>query len=170
MTCLWESAAVADVQSYVDETLGDASVNLCYAVETTAAFAKAPGAPGATAGRRHLNPAGTDAGGCRPSASRTAVRSGDGARRARPWRSCHRRPIDRHEHELADWELLADALVGALGARGVLVIDELRRGIEHAPDRYEQAVYHERWLFSVETILVEKESSPRRARPQRIGS
>ena len=25
-------------------------------------------------------------------------------------------PIDRSEHELADWELLMDAIVGALGA------------------------------------------------------
>ena len=42
VTCLWESDSVADVQSYVDETLGDSSVNLCYAVEETAAFAEAP--------------------------------------------------------------------------------------------------------------------------------
>jgi len=42
VTCLWESDSVADVQSYVDETLGDASDNLCYAVEETAAFAEAP--------------------------------------------------------------------------------------------------------------------------------
>ncbi|MGH3084594.1 MAG: hypothetical protein ACRDNP_11180 [Gaiellaceae bacterium] len=42
VTCLWESEAVADVQSYVDETLGDASRNLCYAVEATAAFAQRP--------------------------------------------------------------------------------------------------------------------------------
>ena len=42
VTCLWESDSVADVQSYVDETLGDTSVNLCYAVEATAAFAEAP--------------------------------------------------------------------------------------------------------------------------------
>jgi hypothetical protein len=42
VTCLWQSVSVADVQSYVDETLGDASANLCYAVETTAAFAEAP--------------------------------------------------------------------------------------------------------------------------------
>ena len=26
-------------------------------------------------------------------------------------------PIDRSEHELADWELLTDALVGALGGQ-----------------------------------------------------
>lgn len=66
-------------------------------------------------------------------------------------------PIDRHEHELADWELLTDALVGALGARRMMNVDELRRGIESMPtDAYEQASYYERWLFSVETILVEK--------------
>ena len=42
VTCLWESSSVEDMQSYVDETLGDASTNLCYAVETSAAFAEAP--------------------------------------------------------------------------------------------------------------------------------
>jgi hypothetical protein len=42
VTCLWESRSVADVQSFVDDTLGDASENLCYAVEETAAFAQAP--------------------------------------------------------------------------------------------------------------------------------
>ena len=42
VTCLWESRAVEDVQAFVDETLGDASVNLCYPVETSAAFAELP--------------------------------------------------------------------------------------------------------------------------------
>jgi len=65
--------------------------------------------------------------------------------------------IDRTEHELADWELHADALVGALGGRGVLNVDELRRGIESMPpDAYERASYYDRWLFSMETILEEK--------------
>lgn len=66
-------------------------------------------------------------------------------------------PIDRSEHELADWELLMDALVGTLGAAGVMNVDELRRGIEGmAPDAYERASYYERWLYSVETVLTEK--------------
>jgi nitrile hydratase subunit beta len=66
-------------------------------------------------------------------------------------------PIDRSEHELADWELLMDALVGTLGAADVMNVDELRRGIETmTPDDYEQASYYERWLFSVETVLTEK--------------
>jgi hypothetical protein len=42
VTCLWASDSVEDVQSYVDETLGDSSVNLCYGVEETAAFARRP--------------------------------------------------------------------------------------------------------------------------------
>jgi nitrile hydratase len=66
-------------------------------------------------------------------------------------------PIDRAEHELADWELLADALVGALIGRGVMNVDELRRGIESMPpEAYERASYYERWVFSMETILGEK--------------
>ena len=65
--------------------------------------------------------------------------------------------IDRAEHELADWELRADALAGALGSRGVMNVDELRRGIESMPsDEYGRASYYERWLFSMETILTEK--------------
>jgi hypothetical protein len=66
-------------------------------------------------------------------------------------------PIDRTEHELEDWELLTDALVGALSRAGVMNVDELRRGIESMPpDEYERASYYERWLFSTETILTEK--------------
>jgi nitrile hydratase len=66
-------------------------------------------------------------------------------------------PIDRTEHELADWELLTDALVAALSERGVMNVDELRRGIEGMPAAaYETASYYERWLYSVETILTEK--------------
>lgn len=66
-------------------------------------------------------------------------------------------PIDRIEHELADWELLMDAIVGALGRTGAMNVDELRRGIESMePADYEAASYYERWLFATETILTEK--------------
>jgi nitrile hydratase subunit beta len=66
-------------------------------------------------------------------------------------------PIDRSEHELADWELLTDALVGALGARGLIGVDDLRRGIESMPpDAYERASYYERWLYAAELVLREK--------------
>jgi nitrile hydratase len=66
-------------------------------------------------------------------------------------------PIDRSEHELADWELLADGLMGTLFARGLMNVDEMRRGIESMPrDEYEHASYYERWVYSMETILTEK--------------
>ena len=66
-------------------------------------------------------------------------------------------PIDRTEHSLEDWELLTDALAGALGRAGVINVDELRRGIESMPpDESERASYYERWLYSVETNLTEK--------------
>ncbi len=65
-------------------------------------------------------------------------------------------PVDRAEHELADWEILMDALVGTLGSTG----GERRRAAARIesmqPDEYERASYYERWLFSVETILTEK--------------
>jgi nitrile hydratase subunit beta len=65
--------------------------------------------------------------------------------------------IDRGEHELADWEVLIDALVAALGRRGVMNVDELRRGIESMPaGAYERASYYERWLYAVEVVLGEK--------------
>jgi hypothetical protein len=41
-TCLWESNNVADVQSYVDRTLGDSSRNRCYEVDAANAFARQP--------------------------------------------------------------------------------------------------------------------------------
>jgi nitrile hydratase len=66
-------------------------------------------------------------------------------------------PLDLTEHELAEWELLTDALVAALVRRGLMNLDELRRGIESMPaEEYERASYYERWLYSVETLLTEK--------------
>jgi hypothetical protein len=42
VTCLWEAESVADVQQYVDSTLGDASVNTSYEVDSAQAFAERP--------------------------------------------------------------------------------------------------------------------------------
>jgi len=66
-------------------------------------------------------------------------------------------PIDRTEHELADWEILMDSIVSVLAQRAVMNVDEMRRGIEGMPrSQYEAASYYERWLYTTETILVEK--------------
>ena len=42
VTCLWEAPSVSAIQGYVDETLGDASENLCYEVDSEQAFARKP--------------------------------------------------------------------------------------------------------------------------------
>jgi len=66
-------------------------------------------------------------------------------------------PIDRTEHELADWEILMDAIENALEHRGVMNTDQMRRGIESMPpNEYERASYYERWLFSTEANLIER--------------
>jgi hypothetical protein len=65
--------------------------------------------------------------------------------------------IDRTEHELADWEILMDAIENALEHHGVMNTDQMRRGIESMPpNEYERASYYERWLFSTEANLIER--------------
>jgi nitrile hydratase len=66
-------------------------------------------------------------------------------------------PIDQAEHELSDWEILADAVNQALGARGVKRTDEMRRAREQMDSAlYRDMTYYERWIASIETILIEK--------------
>ena len=64
-------------------------------------------------------------------------------------------PIDRGQHEVEDWERLADAINGALGAKGLQITDELRRTIESLED-YRDLSYYERWVAATEKLLVEK--------------
>jgi hypothetical protein len=42
VTCLWEAPSVETVQRYVDTTLGSASDNLCYEVNSEQAFSRQP--------------------------------------------------------------------------------------------------------------------------------
>jgi nitrile hydratase alpha subunit len=66
-------------------------------------------------------------------------------------------PINRGQHELDDWELLAEAVSGALGAKGIRRTDESRRVQEDLPAAlYESLKYYERWTVGAEAILVEK--------------
>jgi hypothetical protein len=65
-------------------------------------------------------------------------------------------PIDRGQHEVEDWERLADAINSALGGRGLQTTDEHRRSIESLED-YRDLSYYERWVAATEKLLVEKE-------------
>jgi hypothetical protein len=64
-------------------------------------------------------------------------------------------PIDRGQHEVEDWERLADAINGALGAKGLQSTDEPRRSIEGL-EEYRDLSYYERWVAATEKLLVEK--------------
>jgi len=64
-------------------------------------------------------------------------------------------PIDRSQHEVEDWERLADAINSALGRRGLQTTDELRRSIESL-ENYRDLSYYERWVAATEKLLVEK--------------
>ncbi|MCH7593172.1 MAG: nitrile hydratase subunit beta [Chloroflexi bacterium] len=66
-------------------------------------------------------------------------------------------PIDRQEHEWADWERQTQSLRTVLDQKGMMNVDELRRGIESIdPGEYESTTYFERWSASIEMNLVEK--------------
>jgi hypothetical protein len=64
-------------------------------------------------------------------------------------------PIDRGQHEVEDWERLADAINGALGAKGLQTTDQHRRAIESL-EGYRDLSYYERWVAATEKLLVEE--------------
>lgn len=67
--------------------------------------------------------------------------------------------VDRAEHDAALWEKEVDAIQVLLSdeARGIVGVDELRRGIESlGPEAYDTLSYYERWIASIASILVEK--------------
>lgn len=64
-------------------------------------------------------------------------------------------PIDRNQHEVEDWERLADAVTIALDIKGLKTTDEHRRAIESL-ENYRELGYYERWVAATEKLLVEK--------------
>jgi hypothetical protein len=65
--------------------------------------------------------------------------------------------IDKSQHEVEDWERLADAVTIVLDKKGLKTTDELRRAIESlGPERYAELSYYERWIAATELLLVEK--------------
>jgi len=55
------------------------------------------------------------------------------------------------------WEKRTDAVRAALGAKGLIRTDELRRAIESiAPAEYEKLTYYERWITGIKAIMLEK--------------
>ncbi len=65
--------------------------------------------------------------------------------------------VDTAPHALDDFDREVDAIRQILGAKGVMSVDELRRGIEALPeDVYHRLSYYRRWIRSIAAILIEK--------------
>ena len=63
--------------------------------------------------------------------------------------------IDTAPHGLTAFDREVDALRGILGAKGVMSVDELRRGIEAIPEaEYLRLGYYERWIRSIVDNLI----------------
>ena len=64
-------------------------------------------------------------------------------------------PIDTSAHALTEFDREVDAIRGLLGAKGVMSVDELRRGIEAIPEtEYHQLSYYQRWIRSITDNLL----------------
>jgi nitrile hydratase len=66
-------------------------------------------------------------------------------------------PVDTGEHALNDFDRRVDAIRQILGQKGVMSVDELRRGVEALPEAsYFGLTYYQRWLHSIVDTLVAK--------------
>ena len=68
-------------------------------------------------------------------------------------------PVEIADHDHAPWEKQVNAMLRLLAdsERGVMTVDELRRGIEDlGPGAYDGLSYYERWISSIANILLEK--------------
>ena len=66
-------------------------------------------------------------------------------------------PVDTEPHALTDFDREVDALVGILRTRGLMTVDELRRGIEAIPEAdYHRLGYYQRWMRSIADTLLRK--------------
>ena len=64
-------------------------------------------------------------------------------------------PIDTGAHALTEFDREVDAIRGLLGAKGVMGVDELRRGIEAIPEaEYHRLSYYQRWIRSITDNLL----------------
>jgi len=63
--------------------------------------------------------------------------------------------IDTEPHALTEFDRTVDAIRQILGAKGVMSVDELRRGIEAIPEAdYLRLSYYEKWIRSITDNLL----------------
>ena len=65
--------------------------------------------------------------------------------------------IDTEPHTLTDFDREVDALRQLLSQKGVMTVDELRRGIESIPEAdYHRMTYYQKWMRSMTDTLLRK--------------
>lgn len=65
------------------------------------------------------------------------------------------RPIDPEPHALSDFDREVDALRQILGAKRIMSVDALRRGVEAIPEPdHHRLSYYERWIRSIADNLL----------------
>jgi hypothetical protein len=65
--------------------------------------------------------------------------------------------VDTEPHALTEFDKEVDALRQILGMKGVMTVDELRRGIEAIPEaEYHRLTYYRRWIRSIAATLIRK--------------
>ena len=66
-------------------------------------------------------------------------------------------PVDRSEHDYADWERRVDAMGVVLGQKRLLTVDQRRRAIETlTPEAYDSLSYYERWVIALGQTLIQR--------------
>ena len=64
-------------------------------------------------------------------------------------------PIDTEPHQLTDFDREVDAIRQILGAKKIMSVDELRRGIEAIPEEdYLRLSYYQKWIRSIADNLL----------------
>ena len=65
--------------------------------------------------------------------------------------------VDTEPHALTEFDKEVDAIRQILGMKGVMTVDELRRGIEAIPEEeYLRLTYYRRWIRSITATLIRK--------------
>ncbi len=65
--------------------------------------------------------------------------------------------VDTEPHALTEFDKEVDAIRQILGMKGVMSVDELRRGIEAIPEaEYHRLSYYRRWIRSITATLIRK--------------
>jgi nitrile hydratase subunit beta len=65
--------------------------------------------------------------------------------------------VDKEPHMLTDFDKEVDALRQVLSAKGLMSVDELRRGIEAIPEaEYHRMSYYQRWIRSIADNLLRR--------------